>query len=180
MSLGWNFDMSFFPKGILNNTSTTNPVHKKVVDDIASKFPKGDCIVYDTSIKKAQGYVSEVYMEKAGNTYQSKVEMRPYRKGDSYQYLEKYNQAIRDRVTYIDKMIEILPQYIKELEADFNTKKCRDEFERKRLQDMASALTKNASIQEQSVLGKNFKEQYIYIGIGSGILLLGLYVVLKK
>jgi hypothetical protein len=45
---------------------------------------------------------------------------------------------------------------------------------------MSSALTKNASIQEQSVLGKNFKEQYIYIGIGAGILLLGLYVVLKK
>ena len=180
MSLGWNFNMSFFPQGVLTTDFNTNPIHKKVVDDIASKFPKGDCITYDTSIKKAQGYVSEVFMEKAGNTYQSKVEMRPYRKGDSYEYNEKYNQAIRDRVTYIDKMIEILPKYIKELEAEFNSKKCRDEFEQIRLRDMASALTKNASIQEQSVLGKNFKEQYIYIGIGSGILLLALYVVLKK
>jgi hypothetical protein len=45
---------------------------------------------------------------------------------------------------------------------------------------MASTLTKGASKQEVSILNPNFKEQYIYIGIGAVVLLLGLYVVTKK
>ena len=179
MSLGLlNFDMSFFPQGVLTTDFNTNPIYKKVVDDIALKFPKGDCITNDISIKKAQGYVSEVFIEKAGEHYV--VNMREPKNGDSHSYVVSYSKAYQDRKTYIDKMAEILPKYIQELEADFNKRNCRDEFEKKRLQDMASAVTKNASIQEQSVLGKNFKEQYLYIGIGSGILLLALYVVLKK
>lgn len=176
--IGLNFNMSFFPQGVLTTDFNTNPIHKKVVDDIASKFPKGDCVTYDTSIKKAQSYVSEVFMEKAGDKYV--LTMRPPKNGDSHTYVTNYSKAYQDRKTYINKMAEILPQYIKELEEDFKSKNCRDEFEKIRLQDMASAVTKNASIQEQSVLGKNFKEQYLYIGIGSGILLLALYVVIKK
>ena len=155
MSLGWNFNMSFFPDGVLTNTDP-NPIAKKVVDEIKTKFPKGDCITYDTSIKNVQGLIPAIFLEKAGDIYD------------------------KDRKFYINKMAEILPKYLQELESEFNNKKCRDEFEKKRLQDMASGLTKSASFQEQSVLGKNFKEQYLYIGIGAGILLLGLYVVVKK
>jgi hypothetical protein len=177
MSLGWNFNMSFFPDGVLTNTDP-NPIAKKVVDEIKTKFPKGDCVTYDTSIKNVQGFLPAIFLEKASGNYN--VGLRQMKSGDSMAYITNYQQAYKDREFYINKMAEILPKYIQELEAEFNNKKCRDEFEKKRLQDMSSALTKNASIQEQSVLGKNFKEQYIYIGIGAGILLLGLYVVLKK
>lgn len=156
MSLGWNFNMSFFPDGVLTVDSNSNPIHKKVVEEIKTKFPKGDCITLDVSIKNVQGFIPTILLEKAGDIYD------------------------KDRKFYINKMAEILPKYLQELESEFNNKKCRDEFEKKRLQDMASGLTKSASVQEQSVLGKNFKEQYIYIGIGAGILLLGLYVVVKK
>jgi hypothetical protein len=156
MSLGWNFDMSFFPDGKLSIDSNASPMTKKAVEEIKTKFPKGDCLTLDVSIKNAQGLLPAIFMEKAGEIYDF------------------------NRKEYINKMSEFLPDWIGQLEAEFNKKNCRDAFEQKRLQDMASALTKSASAQEQSVLGKNFKEQYIYIGIGAGILLLGLYVVVKK
>jgi hypothetical protein len=63
---------------------------------------------------------------------------------------------------------------------EFDKQKCRDSFEEKRTIDMAEVLTKQASLQEESVLNPNYKEQYIYIGIGAVVLLLGLYVVSKK
>jgi hypothetical protein len=53
-------------------------------------------------------------------------------------------------------------------------------FEKERLQDMATVITKQATLQEKSVLEPNYKQQYLYIGIGAGILLLGLYVISKK
>lgn len=154
--LGWNFEMNLFPDGKLSIDSNASPIVKKVVEEIKTKFPKGDCVTLDVSVKNAQDFVSKIFIEKAGNIYDY------------------------ERKEYINQMSKFLPDWIGQLEAESNKKNCRDEFEKKRLQDMASAVTKNASIQEQSVLGKNFKEQYIYIGVGSGILLLALYVVLKK
>jgi hypothetical protein len=156
MSLGWNFDFSFFPDGKLSIDSNASPMTKKAVEEIKTKFPKGDCLTLDVSIKNAQGLIPAIFMEKAGEIYD-------------------YN-----RKEYINKMSEFLPDWLGQLEAEFNKKNCRDAFEKKRLQDMASIVTKQSTLQEKSILGKNFKEQYIYIGIGAGVLLLGLYVVSKK
>jgi hypothetical protein len=77
-------------------------------------------------------------------------------------------------------MVNILPQHVADLEADFKQKDCRGMFEKERLQDMATVITKQATLQEKSVLEPNYKQQYLYIGIGAGILLLGLYVISKK
>jgi hypothetical protein len=77
-------------------------------------------------------------------------------------------------------MVNILPQHVADLEAEFKQKGCRGMFENQRLQDMASTLTKGATKQEESILKPNFKEQYLYIGIGATVLLLGLYVLTKK
>jgi hypothetical protein len=114
-------------------------------------------------------------MEKAGGNY--KIE--PIQ-GTTYQDVLRRNRAYEDRKEYINKMSEFLPDWLKQLEAEFNKKNCRDAFEQKRLQDMASIVTKQSTLQEQSILGKNFKEQYLYIGIGATVLLLGLYVISKK
>jgi hypothetical protein len=154
--LGWNFEMNLFPDGKLSIDSNASPMTKKAVNEIKTKFPKGDCLTLDVSIKNAQGLLPAIFMEKAGEIYD-------------------YN-----RKEYINEMSKFLPDWIGQLEAEFNKKNCRDAFEQKRLQDMASIVTKQSTLQEQSILGKNFKEQYIYIGIGAGILLLGLYVVSKK
>jgi hypothetical protein len=175
MSLGWNFDMRFFPDGKLSIDSNASPMTKKAVEEIKTKFPKGDCLTLDVSIKNAQGLLPSIYMEKAGGNY--KIE--PI-KGNTYQDVLKRNQAYEDRKEYINQMSNFLPDWLGQLEAEFNNKKCRDLFEKKRLQDMASIVTKQSTLQEKSILGKNFKEQYIYIGIGAGILLLGLYVISKK
>lgn len=155
--LGWNFEMNLFPDGKLSIDSNASPMTKKVVEEIKTKFPKGgDCINLDISIKKAHGLLPSIYMEKAGEIYDY------------------------DRKDYINQMSKFLPDWIGQLEAEFNKKNCRDLFEKKRLQDMATVLTKQSSLQEKSILDPNFKEQYIYIGIGAGILLLGLYVISKK
>jgi hypothetical protein len=175
MSLGWNFDMSFFPDGKLSIDSNASPMTKKAVEEIKTKFPKGDCLTLDVSIKNAQGLLPSIYMEKAGGNY--KIE--PIQ-GTTYQDVLRRNQAYEDRKEYINKMSEFLPNWLGQLEAEFNKKNCRDAFEQKRLQDMASIVTKQSTLQEQSILGKNFKEQYLYIGIGATVLLLGLYVISKK
>ena len=173
--LGWNFDMNLFPDGQLSIDSNASPMTKKAVEEIKTKFPKGDCITLDTSIKNAQGLIPEILLEKAGGNY--KVELI---QGTTYQDSLKRQKAYGDRKEYINQMSKFLPDWLKQLEADFNNKKCRDEFEKIRIQDMASTLTKGASKQEVSILNPNFKEQYIYIGIGAVVLLLGLYVVTKK
>ena len=155
--LGWNFgNMSLFPDGQMTIDSNSSPMTKKAVEEIKTKFPKGDCLTLDVSIKNAQGLIPAIFLEKAGGHY--KIEPIQIR---TYQDVLKNNQAYEDRT-------------------EFNNKKCRDEFEKIRIQDMDSTLTKGASKQELSILNPNFKEQYIYIGIGAVVLLLGLYVVTKK
>jgi hypothetical protein len=77
--------------------------------------------------------------------------------------------------------------YIKELEirklsyeGTFNQKNCRDKIEEDRFNESANIITRSAITQETNVLGKNYNEQKIYIGIGALVLLTGLYIVLKK
>ena len=174
--LGWNFgNMSLFPDGQMTIDSNSSPMTKKAVEEIKTKFPKGDCLTLDVSIKNAQGLIPAIFLEKAGGHY--KIEPIQIR---TYQDVLKNNQAYEDRKEYINQMSKFLPDWLRQLEAEFNNKKCRDEFEKIRIQDMASTLTKGASKQEVSILNPNFKEQYIYIGIGAVVLLLGLYVVTKK
>lgn len=60
------------------------------------------------------------------------------------------------------------------------TQGCSDVIEKIRLQSTAIITTKSAIKSEDSVLKKNKNEQFIYIGIGSLVLFVGLYIVLKK
>ena len=176
--LGWNFEINLFPDGKLSIDSNASQMTKKAVNEIKTKFPKGDCITLDTSIKNAQGLLPAIFLEKASGNYN--VGLRQMKNGDSMAYITNYQKAYEDRKEYINEMSKYLPDWIGQLEAEFNKNKCRDEFEKIRIQDMASTLTKGSSKQEASILNPNFKEQYIYIGIGAIVLLLGLYVVTKK
>jgi hypothetical protein len=156
-----------------------NPKVTALKSELKQKFPIGDCVTLDISIKKAKELVPQIFLEKAGGNY--KVESVPKPKsGGSYAQIQLYQKAYDDRAFYINRMSEILPQYILKLENEFDKQKCRDSFEEKRTRDMAEVLTKQATLQEKSVLAPNYKEQYIYIGIGAVVLLLGLYVVSRK
>jgi hypothetical protein len=171
--VGLQFDMSL--DDLIRESLGEDPKVKALRLELRSKYPKGDCVTTDVSIKNAQALLPDFYMEKAGGNYK----IQPF-KGNTYQDVLNRNKALEDRKFYVNTMVNILPQHVADLEADFKQKNCRDEFEKKRLQDMATVVTKQATLQEQSVLGKNYKEQYLYIGIGAGILLLGLYVISKK
>jgi len=66
------------------------------------------------------------------------------------------------------------------LENKFILSNCRDKIEQKRSIESGKLITKQAIEQEKSVLKKNEGEQYIYIGLGSLVLLVGLYLIVKK
>lgn len=65
-------------------------------------------------------------------------------------------------------------------ENEFVTNNCRDKIETKRLTNTAVVLTKTAEKMEQEVLSKNNNESKVYIGLGGVVILIGLYIVLKK
>ena len=62
----------------------------------------------------------------------------------------------------------------------FSDHNCRDIIENIRLQSMAVTQTSSAITQENSVLGASTANENIYIGIGGLVMLLGLFIVLKK
>ena len=66
------------------------------------------------------------------------------------------------------------------LEYSFINNLCRDKIEQKRLVESGKLITKQAIKQEESVLKKNEREQFLYIGLGSLVLLVGLYLIVKK
>lgn len=65
-------------------------------------------------------------------------------------------------------------------ETEFSKLSCANKIEYKRLVETGEVLTENAIVQEKNVLPKNTNEQYIYIGIGSVVLLTSLYIIIRK
>ena len=62
----------------------------------------------------------------------------------------------------------------------FESKDCRNLIEEKRLNETALLSTKFAIEQERNVLDKSKIEQRIYIATGTILVLVGLYIILKK
>ena len=78
-------------------------------------------------------------------------------------------------------------EYIKALqsrknsyELNFTQADCRNKIEEDRLKESANLLTKTAIGQEKDVVDKSFNLQKVYIGVGALVLVVGLYIVLKK
>ena len=65
-------------------------------------------------------------------------------------------------------------------EAGFAKNQCSDKIEKSRQIESSILLTQQAIKSEQAVLPKNNTEQNIYIGAGALILLVGLYIIVKK
>jgi hypothetical protein len=66
------------------------------------------------------------------------------------------------------------------IEYAFTNANCSTKIETDKLKETAIIETQGAISQEQSVLGKSKNEQNIYIGVGAVIVLVGLYMYLKK
>jgi len=76
--------------------------------------------------------------------------------------------------------IQALEEKKAEYEGSFTMNNCREKITEKRLKETAKLSTQMSMAQETTVLGKNYKEQKIYIGIGALVLLVGLVVIIKE
>lgn len=77
---------------------------------------------------------------------------------------------------YITALIE----FKSSMQNQFDINRCADKIEKSRQIESALLLTKGAIESEESVLTNNKVEQKIYIGAGALILLVGLYIIVKK
>lgn len=122
-----------------------------------SKAQGSDCLSLDASIKeftdKIDQYSKDI-LKPIGSTALSKEAMK--------KLIEKYN-------------IELLKR-----KNEFEEKSCRDYIEKKRLNESGYLISTQSEKQEKNVLSSNYKEQYIYIGLGSVVILTGLYIISKK
>jgi hypothetical protein len=66
------------------------------------------------------------------------------------------------------------------LEGIFAGYNCADKIETLRQNETSVLITKTSIDQEKKVLGNSKKEENIYIGVGALVLLVGLFIVIKK
>jgi len=78
------------------------------------------------------------------------------------------------------KKVQQLNSELLKIENEFVESNCRDLLESERLSESGLILTEKSSIQESNVLKGNYKEQYVYIALGSVVLLTSLYIISKK
>jgi hypothetical protein len=166
-----------------------DPRHVFLKDFIKNKYSSKDCIALDFNIKELSEAYAYLKVQKLAK-YPMPLDSQPKFVRESLSAFKNfmatkasnfYSKQTNTNTFYGAYLGDnLLPYVIKTLENVFVDGDCRNKIEEKRLDDIGSVITKEVTKQEQSILGKNFKEQYIYIGIGAGVLLLGLYVVSKK
>jgi hypothetical protein len=78
------------------------------------------------------------------------------------------------------KKVQQLNSELLKIENEFVESNCRDLLESERLSESGLILTEKSSTQESNVLKGNYKEQYVYIALGSVVLLTSLYIISKK
>lgn len=66
------------------------------------------------------------------------------------------------------------------MQSGFSSNNCSEKLEKAKQIQSGLLLTKEAIKSEESVLPKNNNEQKIYIGVGALLLLVGLYIIVKK
>jgi hypothetical protein len=155
------------------------PKQTKAYLEVKQNFPIGDCLTNDISLKKAKDKLSEITKERlagynVGMTSPSKT------KNVTYEYFKLFEEAYNKRRDYVNEMFELLPKKILEIENSSTSSDCRNKIEQIRLDESGMLLTKQSAVSESNVLPSSYKEQYIYIGLGSLVLLVGLYVIAKK
>ena len=155
------------------------PKQTKAYLEVKQNFPIGDCLTNDISLKKAKDKLSEITKERlagynVGMTSPSKT------KNATYAYLKLYEEAYNKRRDYVNEMFELLPKKILEIENSSTNSDCRNKIEQIRLDESGMILTQQSAKSEQNFSKESNKEQYIYIGAGALVLLVGVYVILKK
>jgi hypothetical protein len=162
---------------------------KQELEKKYSAFEK-NCIKIDANIKEAKDDLAYLKAEKLrGYIMTEESQTESIKKLlDSFivhintKLPQRYRNETPNKKEFLGRILgeQLLPYYILRLEKLFSTLDCRNDIEYKRLVESAEILTGKSTISESNVLPSNYKEQYIYIGLGSLVLLVGLYVIAKK
>lgn len=96
-------------------------------------------------------------------------------------------RQILDEITQRNKNGDLSSSYLQNLynlktlnRLAFDGKNCENVIELKKLNESANLITKKSIEQEKSILSKSNKNQYIYIIGGGIILIVGLFILIKK
>lgn len=165
-----------------------DPRQVVIRDFTYSRFNTRDCILLDTYLKEAKdslAYLSAETLNGYGMTLPNQPLFITEGLSVFKDYMTKkasdfYKKNTKTNEYFAKYLGGILPTVIKTLENTFVDSDCRNQIEKKRLDESAKILTKQSTTQEQNVLSSNYKEQYLYIGLGAVVLLTGLYVITKK
>jgi len=188
MALGLNlgFDNIF---GLQFSIGNDDQRQVNIRDFTYNRFNSKDCIVLDRSLKEAKDSLAYLKAEKL-NGYKMNLANQPifikegldnFRNWYNTKASSYYKQNTNVNAFFGDYLGEtLLPRVIMILENTSVDSDCRNKIEQIRLDESGSLLTKQSAISESNVLPSNYKEQYLYIGLGSVVLLVGLYIIAKK
>jgi hypothetical protein len=118
-----------------------------------------ECLRIDANIKRQQDNISD---------YSADL-LKPLKERKN-----KYNDKI------IKGWLNTSKNDLLRLNNEFVDKDCRNNIEKLRIDETGFILTKQSEKTEKNVSPKNEVEQYIYISLGSLVLLTGLYLISKK
>jgi len=118
----------------------------------------GSCVQLDALIKKVRDKIVSERIKPTPYNYGLQRGLEPS--------ANNYIQALIDQKA----MLEVI----------FAQNNCSDKIETLRQNESAVLITKTSIEQEKKVLGGSKKEENIYIGIGALLLLVGLFIVVKK
>lgn len=180
-----NNTMIFLESG-LTATDLRAVFLKAELDKKYNAFEK-NCIVIDANIKEAKDDLAYLKAERLrGYTMTEESQTESIKKLlDSFiDYINKKLPQFKstDKKRYLGEYLgeKLLPFYVLKLESSFSRLDCRNDIEYKRLVESGKILTEQSAKSEQNVNKINKMEQYIYIGAGALVLLVGLYVISKK
>jgi hypothetical protein len=134
------------------NTNLTNRITAPVVDGVRKTYAQEDV----EKLALNDGYVSACIK------------------------IDEEIKSIAKQISESSKEEIELNKLLFEKKRVFNSILCADSLEQKKVVETAKIISDESIKAENSVLAKNFKEQYLYIGVGSAILLVGLYIVTRS
>ena len=158
-------------------------------DYIKNNYSSTDCINLDKNLKELKDSLAYLKAEKL-NGYKMPINSRPKFIQESFSYFVEFmNKKATDwykkntnvNSYYGSKLGDsLLPYAILMLENANVKEDCRNKIEQIRLDESGMILTQQSAKSEQNFSKESNKEQYIYIGAGALVLLVGVYIILKK
>jgi hypothetical protein len=156
---GYDYTYTKEEKNLLDSTNLKLTNMYQELKNYETKLTQNDCISNEKKVKDCK--LTDEYIKS---------------KKDLISELAKGVVAGRSNPSDLQQLNkELLGQ-----ENIFAENDCRNLIEYERLAESGMILTEQSAVSESNVLPSSYKEQYIYIGLGSLVLLVGLYVIAKK